>query len=90
MVSVGGADTSGTGLKVFYKLEKGKEASDDIVLKMAIDQWIKEYVIQDEVAPTQPAAAPTPTPVAPFAEVPAPAVTSVSAASLPQTTDEKK
>lgn len=34
-------------LKVFYKLEKGKEASDDIVLKMAIDQWIKHYLIFD-------------------------------------------
>lgn len=42
--------------KVFYKLEKGKEASDDVVLKMAVDQWIKHYMIFD--APTLQAATP--------------------------------
>ena len=87
---VKGDDISNNGLKVFYKLEKGKEASDDVILKMAIDQWIKEYVIQDEVTPAQAAPAPAATPAAPVAEVPAPAVTSVSAATLPQATDEKK
>ena len=76
---------------IFYKLEKGKEASDDVVLKMAADQWIKHYVVFDTpIAPTQQAPAPAATPVAPVAEVPAPAVTSVSAASLPHATEEKK
>ena len=50
------------GLKVFYKLEKGKEASDDVVLKMAVNQWIKHYIIFD--APTLQAA----TPAAPVAQ----------------------
>lgn len=42
---------------IFYRLEKGHEASDDIVLKMAADQWIKHYVIFD--SPAMEAATPT-------------------------------
>jgi hypothetical protein len=45
-------------LKIFYKLEKGKEASDDVVLKMAIDEWIKHYVVFDTPVPNQDVAAP--------------------------------
>ena len=87
---VHGDDTSIDGLKVFYKLEKGKEASDDVILKMAIDQWIKEYVIQDEVAPTQAAPAPAATPAAPVTEVPAPVSTPGSTISSAEVIDQKK
>ena len=45
-------------LKIFYKLEKGKEASDDVVLKMAIDEWIRHYVVFDTPVPTQDVAVP--------------------------------
>jgi hypothetical protein len=38
---------------VDYKLEKDNKASDDIVLKMLVDQWIKRYVLLD----TEPVAA---------------------------------
>jgi hypothetical protein len=33
--------------KIFYKLEKGNEAPDDVVFKMAIDEWIKHFVTFD-------------------------------------------
>lgn len=39
---------------VFYKLEKGKEASDDVVLKMAVDQWIKHFIVFDVPSKIQP------------------------------------
>jgi hypothetical protein len=32
---------------VDYKLEKDNKASDDIVLKMLVDQWIKRYLVLD-------------------------------------------
>ena len=47
--------------KVFYKLEKGKEASINVVLKMAVDQWISQYVVFDGIAPTREVAAPVAT-----------------------------
>lgn len=40
-------DVHQAGASVFYKLEKGKEAPDDVVLKMAVDEWIKHFVIFD-------------------------------------------
>ncbi len=40
--------------KIFYNLEKGNEASDDIVLKMAIDQWIKHFIVFDVPSEIQP------------------------------------
>ncbi len=55
--------------RVFYKLEKGKEASDAVVLKMAIDQWIKRFVIFDTpVEPTETAEA-VKAPATPVAQV---------------------
>lgn len=36
-------------LKVYYNLESGKEASDDIVLKMAADQWIVRFMKKQQV-----------------------------------------
>jgi hypothetical protein len=60
--------------KVSYKLEKGKEASDDVVLKMAVDQWIKNFIVFDtapdvkpvgaNVASASPEAVPTAAPAA--------------------------
>lgn len=35
------------GVLVKYKLEKGNEATEDIVLKMLVDQWIKLYLVTD-------------------------------------------
>jgi len=35
------------GVFVKYKLEKGNEATEDLVLKMLVDQWIKLYVVSD-------------------------------------------
>lgn len=35
-------------IKVNYKLEKENKASDDVVLKMMADQWIKAYLVLDE------------------------------------------
>jgi len=32
------------GVRVTYKLEKDKEAGDDVVLMMLADQWIKKYI----------------------------------------------
>ena len=64
--------------KVFYKLEKGKEASDDVVLKMAIEEWIRETVIFD--TPTQE--------VSP--QVASTSVTSASPLSTAESTDQKK
>ena len=40
-------DAHQAGASVFYRLEKGKEATDDVVLKMAVDEWIKHFVIFD-------------------------------------------
>lgn len=34
-------------VQVKYRLEKGNEATEDIVLKMLVDQWIKLYVVAD-------------------------------------------
>lgn len=36
-----------TAMYVDYKLEKDNKASDDIVLKMLVDQWIKRYLVPD-------------------------------------------
>lgn len=50
LFGVRGITSSKTDLNsatVFYKLEKGKEAPDDIVLKMAVDQWVKRFVVFD-------------------------------------------
>lgn len=46
---------------IFYNLEKGKEATDDVVLKMAVEQWIKHYVVFDtpEVPIVDPLTEPT-------------------------------
>jgi hypothetical protein len=44
---VNSEDAHQAGASVFYRLEKGKEAPDDIVLKMAVDEWIKHFVIID-------------------------------------------
>jgi hypothetical protein len=57
---------------IFYRLEKGKEASDDVVLKMAVDQWINHFVVFDTPPETPVATAPA-SPVAQAA--PAPALT---------------
>lgn len=35
------------GVTVKYKLEKGNEATEDLVLKMLVDQWIKLYWVID-------------------------------------------
>jgi hypothetical protein len=45
------ADVHQAGGSVFYRLEKGNQAADDVVLKMAVNEWIKHFVIFDE--PTQ-------------------------------------
>lgn len=37
------------GVAVNYKLEKGNEATEDLVLKMLVDQWIKLYLVMDGV-----------------------------------------
>lgn len=34
-------------MRVFYKLEKDKEASDDTAFKMLVDQWINRYMVLD-------------------------------------------
>lgn len=44
---VNGEDVHSAGASVFYKLEKGKEAPDDAVLKMAVGEWIRHFVIFD-------------------------------------------
>jgi hypothetical protein len=41
---------------ISYVLEKGKEASDDIVLKMAVDKWIDTFVVFDAPPATTPVA----------------------------------
>jgi hypothetical protein len=43
-------DVSTQAAKIFYKLEKDKEAPDDVVLKMVADQWTKHYVVFDAPA----------------------------------------
>jgi hypothetical protein len=80
--------------KIFYKLEKGKEATDDIVFKMAVDQWLKHYVIFD--TPVQTVEAPQ-TPAIPVSDAPAiaPATditpsTSPSPAVVSESTLDKK
>lgn len=45
-------------VQVKYKLEKGNEATEDLVLRMLVDQWVKMYVVAD--APVVPVAAATP------------------------------
>ena len=49
----------GTAAFVFYKLEKGKEASDDIVLKMAVNEWIDHFMpvqnVNSQIAEASPA-----------------------------------
>jgi hypothetical protein len=84
------SDAMSYGLaKIYYKLEFGKEASDDVVLKMAVDQWIKHYVIFD--SPTLEAAAPK----AAVAQIPAvvptpaPSVSPVSTVVSDVTSDNK-
>lgn len=64
---------AGAVAKIFFKLEKGKEAPDDVVLKMAMDQWIKHYVIFDSL------------PQSPVAKTPEP----VSAVVAAETMDKK-
>jgi hypothetical protein len=84
------SDAMSYGLaKIFYKLEYGKEASDDVVLKMAVDQWIKHYVIFD--APALEAAVPkAPVAHAPaVAPAPASSVSAVSAVVSDVTSDKK-
>lgn len=51
-------------IMVRYKLEKGNEASDDTVLKMVVDQWIKRYLATD----SQPVAVSSVVPVGTLAE----------------------
>jgi len=51
------------GIYISYKLEKGKEATDDIALKMVTDQWIKKFVLFD-AQPSTPVAAAAPVAVA--------------------------
>ena len=46
--SVHSEDVHQAGASVFYKLEKGNQAADDVVLKMAVNEWIKHFVISDE------------------------------------------
>lgn len=41
----GGTFTNGIAVK--YKLEKDKEATEDAIFKMLVDQWMKRYVIND-------------------------------------------
>ena len=41
----GGTFTDGVLVK--YKLDKNNEATEDLVLKMLVDQWIKMYVVAD-------------------------------------------
>lgn len=48
------SESKSHGAKIFYNLEKGNEASDDIVLKMAIDQWIKHFIVFDVPSEIQP------------------------------------
>lgn len=44
----GGTFTNGVTVK--YKLEKGNEATEDLVLKMLVDQWVKLYIVADAPA----------------------------------------
>jgi hypothetical protein len=41
----GGTFTNGVTVK--YKLEKGNEATEDLVLEMLVDQWVKQYMVID-------------------------------------------
>ena len=84
------SDAMSYGLaKIYYKLEYGKEASDDVVLKMAVDQWIKHYVIFDTPAleATAPKASVAQAPS--VAPAPASSVSAVSAAASDVTLDKK-
>ncbi|MDD5056546.1 MAG: hypothetical protein PHQ60_02135 [Sideroxydans sp.] len=60
--NIGSGISNGTfaeGLHVYYRLEKDKEAQDDTIMKMLIDQWIKRYLVLD----TEPVAATTGAPI---------------------------
>ncbi len=65
---------------IHYKLEKGKEASDDIVLKMAVDEWIDHFMpvrnVNTQIADTKPV------------ETPAPVVTNTTPALIPAETTQ--
>lgn len=41
----GGTFTNGVTVK--YKLEKGNEATENLVLEMLVDQWVKQYMVID-------------------------------------------
>ena len=66
--------------RVFYKLEKGKEASDDIVLKMVVNEWIDHFMptqnVNTQIADTKPV------------ETPAPVVTNTTPALIPAETTQ--
>lgn len=51
------------GISVKYKLEKGKEARDEVVLKVLVDSWINKYIVLDP-QPSTPVAAALPAVVA--------------------------
>jgi len=34
---------------IYYRLEKGNEASADVVLKMTVDQWSKQFLVNDSL-----------------------------------------
>lgn len=65
----------GTMSFVFYKLEKGKEASDDVVLKMGVNEWIDHFMpahnVNTQNADTKPV------------ETPAPVITNTTPALIP-------
>ncbi len=51
---IGSSISDGTftnGVTVKYKLEKGNEATEDLVLKMLVDQWIRLYWVIDGSTP---------------------------------------
>jgi hypothetical protein len=52
------------GVTVKYKLEKENEATEDLVLKMLVDQWVKLYLVID----AESVAEPVPKPVETLAE----------------------
>ena len=42
-----GSSYSSNNVHVKYKLEKGKEAPEDAVLKMMTEQWVKHHIVAD-------------------------------------------
>lgn len=50
-------------VSIYYRLEKGKEAADDVVLKMAIEQWVSNFVVFDTTPGIPVSAVPSPAPV---------------------------